>query len=130
MKKLLVISVTILMTLTVLAASPKKGVEVLYFKAQLSCCQARACNTLENDIKTLIAANFDASKVTFTEILLTDEKNKALIEQYKAKSQTVVVVNAKKKKTIDVSDLVRTYLRNGDKATFEKELIQKIKNLK
>ena len=130
MKKLLVISVTILMTLTVLAASPKKGVEVLYFKAQLSCCQARACNTLENDIKTLIAANFDASKVTFTEVLLADTKNKALIEQYKAKSQTVVVVNAKKKKTIDVSDLVRTYLRNGDKATFEKELIQKIKNLK
>ena len=130
MKKLLVISVTILMTLTVLAASPKKGVEVLYFKAQLSCCQARACNTLENDIKTLIAANFDSSKVTFTEVLLADTKNKALIEQYKAKSQTVVVVNAKKKKTMDVSDLVRTYLRNGDKATFEKELIQKIKNLK
>ena len=130
MKKLLVISVTILMTLTVLAASPKKGVEVLYFKAQLSCCQARACNTLENDIKTLIAANFDTSKVTFTEVLLADAKNKALVEQYKAKSQTVVVVNAKKKKTIDVSDLVRTYLRNGDKATFEKELIQKIKNLK
>ena len=130
MKKLLVISVTILMTLTVLASSPKKGVEVLYFKAQLSCCQARACNTLENDIKTLIAANFDASKVTFTEVLLADTKNKALIEQYKAKSQTVVVVNAKKKKTMDVSDLVRTYLRNGDKATFEKELIQKIKNLK
>ena len=68
MKKLLVISVTILMTLTVLASSPKKGVEVLYFKAQLSCCQARACNTLENDIKTLIAANFDTSKVTFTEV--------------------------------------------------------------
>ncbi len=130
MKKLLVISVTILMTLTVLAASPKKGVEVLYFKAQLSCCQARACNTLENDIKTLIAANFDTSKVTFTEVLLADAKNKALVEQYKAKSQTVVVVNAKKKKTMDVSDLVRTYLRNGDKATFEKELIQKIKNLK
>ena len=130
MKKLLVISVTILMTLTVLAASPKKGVEVLYFKAQLSCCQARACNTLENDIKTLIAANFDASKVTFTEVLLADAKNKALIEEYKAKSQTVVVVNAKKKKTMDVSDLVRTYLRNGDKATFEKELIQKIKSLK
>lgn len=130
MKKLLVISVTILMTLTVLAASPKKGVEVLYFKAQLSCCQARACNTLENDIKTLIAANFDTSKVTFTEVLLADAKNKALVEQYKAKSQTVVVVNAKKKKTMDISDLVRTYLRNGDKATFEKELIQKIKNLK
>ena len=130
MKKLLVISVTILMTLTVLAASPKKGVEVLYFKAQLSCCQARAYNTLENDIKTLIAANFDTSKVTFTEVLLADAKNKALVEQYKAKSQTVVVVNAKKKKTMDVSDLVRTYLRNGDKATFEKELIQKIKNLK
>jgi hypothetical protein len=129
MKKLLVISVTILMTLTVLAASPKKGVEVLYFKAQLSCCQARACNTLENDIKTLIAANFDTSKVTFTEVLLADAKNKALVEQYKAKSQTVVVVNAKKKKTIDVSDLVRTYLRNGDKATFEKELIQKINTL-
>ena len=130
MKKLLLISVTILMTLTVLAASPKKGVEVLYFKAQLSCCQARACNTLENDIKTLIAANFDTSKVTFTEVLLADAKNKALVEQYKAKSQTVVVVNAKKKKTMDISDLVRTYLRNGDKATFEKELIQKIKNLK
>ena len=130
MKKLLVISVTILMTLTVLAASPKKGVEVLYFKAQLSCCQARACNTLENDIKTLIAAYFDTSKVTFTEVLLADAKNKALVEQYKAKSQTVVVVNAKKKKTMDISDLVRTYLRNGDKATFEKELIQKIKNLK
>jgi len=129
MKKLVLLTVLALITAAAFATTPKKKVEVLYFKAQLTCCQARACNSLENDIRTFIAANFDTTKVQFTEIKLADETNKTLIKQYNAKSQTVVLVNAKKKKNMDVSDLVRHYLRNGDKTTFEKELLQKIKEI-
>lgn len=106
----------------------KSTVEVLYFKAQLTCCQAAACNNLENEVKSIIENNFAGKTVTFKQVALADQANKALVEKYNAKSQTVVLVATKNKKetSVDVSDIVRRYVRTNDKATFEKELTDKI----
>lgn len=110
----------------------KNNVEVLYFKAKLGCCQSRACNTLEADIKAVIDRNFNEKGVTFKQIMLADEANKALVEKYNAKSQTVILVASDKKKkqtSVDVSDIVRKYTKGGSKEVFEKELTDKINAL-
>src|SRR5574344_80463 len=69
----------------------KNKVEVLYFKAQLSCCKAASCNKIENEIKDIIKKNFEGKAVGFKQVLLSDQANKALIEKYNAKSQTVIL---------------------------------------
>ena len=106
-------------------------VEVLYFKAQLPCCQARACNALEGDIKKTIETNFQNKNVSFREIKLNDPSNSELIKQYNAKSQTVVLLKTKRGKTksIDVSGIVSGYTRNNDYETFQKNLTEEINKL-
>lgn len=106
----------------------KNKVEVLYFKAQLSCCKAASCNKIENEIKDIIKKNFEGKAVGFKQVLLSDQANKALIEKYNAKSQTVILVSKKKKKETfaDLSDIVQKYSNSKDKATFEKEIINRI----
>jgi len=127
MKKIIVLLALSIVTIGLHAQ--KNAVEVLYFKAQLGCCKAAACNNLENEVKDIVEKNFKKKGVTFKQILLADEANKALVEKYDAKSQTIVLVSTKKKKetSVDVSDIVRKYVRSNDKAVFEKELTGKIK---
>lgn len=121
MKKIVSIVAMCMIAISVFAQTSKT--EVLYFKAQLACCQARACNTLENDIKGIVTKNFP-NDVIFKQVALADESNKALVDKYQAKSQTVVLVNSKG--SIDVSDIVRAYVRSGDKDAFEAALVAKI----
>ena len=110
------------------AQSSKSKIEIFYFKANLSCCKARACNALEADVKSVIEKHFPKENISFKVIKLEDEANKALIEKYNAKSQTVVIVKKKKKKetATDVSAIVRDYAIKKDKEKFEKELKNKI----
>ncbi len=122
--------VTLLLAVGAMAQTSSKKIEVLYFKANLSCCQARACNNLETVTKDIIANNFSADDVAFKTIALADEANKNLVDTYNAKSQTVIVINNKKKKHINVSAALAKYARDNDKAAYEKELIAKIKGLK
>ncbi|MDR2010936.1 MAG: hypothetical protein LBQ22_10705 [Bacteroidales bacterium] len=107
----------------------KNNVEVLYFKAELACCQATACNNLESEIKSIVEKNFPSENVTFKQVSLVNDANKALVSKYNAKSQTVVLVTTKngKESSIDVSDIVRKYVRNENKKAFEKSMIEKIK---
>jgi hypothetical protein len=102
--------------------------EVIYFKAELSCCQAKSCNALEGVVKEIVEKNFKSETVNFKEVKLADESNKELIEKHNAKSQTVVIVAKKKKKetVIDVSDIIRTYSRNQNRDDLEKQLLAKI----
>lgn len=127
MKKLILFLVLSLITTGVFAQ--KNKAEVLYFKAQLPCCQATACNSLEQEVKLIIEKNFTKGEISFKQVALGDAGNKALVDKYSAKSQTVVIVNTKKKtnNSVDVSDIVRRYARTDDKASFEKELVAKIK---
>ncbi|PKP39192.1 MAG: hypothetical protein CVT98_02795 [Bacteroidetes bacterium HGW-Bacteroidetes-15] len=109
-------------------ASVAQKAEVLYFKAELACCQAKACDAIEADVKAIIDNNFDDETVTFKEVKLAEASNKELVEIHKAKSQTVVIIAKKKKKEtiVDVSDIVRNYSRSRNKAVFETELLAKI----
>ncbi len=126
MKKIIILLVMSIATIGLFAQ--KNKVEVLYFKAQLSCCKAASCNKIENEIKDIIKKNFEGKAVGFKQVLLSDQANKALIEKYNAKSQTVILVSKKKKKETfaDLSDIVQKYSNSKDKATFEKEIINRI----
>ena len=126
MKKIILFLTLSIVTIGLFAQ--KNKAEVLYFKAQLPCCQATACNNLEQEVKSIIEKNFTKGEVSFKQIALADTNNKALVDKYNAKSQTVVIVNHKKKNnsSLDLSDLVRGYARTDDKATFEKELVAKL----
>ncbi len=105
-------------------------IEVLYFKADLACCRARACDNLEKDVQSMIGAAYKADDLKFTTVQISDEANNALVEKHNARSQTVVIVTThRRKETVtDISDIVRIYSRNRDKTNFEKELLARISN--
>jgi hypothetical protein len=125
MRKILL--VVAIVTFTSIASIAQKA-EVIYFKANLACCPARACNALEGEVKQIIESNFSTDKVTFKAVLIADEQNKDLVEKHSAKSQTVVIIAKKKKKEtiIDISDIIRNYNRNKSKEELETQLIAKI----
>jgi hypothetical protein len=123
---------TIHLTLAILflgIALHAQKAEVLYFKANLPCCQARACNTLETDIKNVISTQYNDKDVVFKTIRIADEENAELVKKYNAKSQTVVIINNSKKKNniTDASNIVRSYARSNDKDLFEKDFALKLK---
>jgi hypothetical protein len=127
MKNLLLVLVSFFLIHAATAQKTASKVEVLYFKANLSCCQAKACNNLESTIKEIVEENFSSQEVIFKTVAIADEANASLVAKYNAKSQTVVMVNTKKNKSLDVSDIVRQYLRDGDKTVFSKSLVEKAK---
>lgn len=100
----------------------------MYFKAELACCKARACAALENDLKTIVENNFTNGNVVFKEVKLSDPENASLVEQYKAQSQTVIIVVNKKKKfsSVDATNLVKDYVKSQDKAGFETAFVKLI----
>jgi hypothetical protein len=129
MKKSLISLIIIVLSATYIFAQTSKGsVEVLYFKANLACCKAKACNALESDIQRIITTNYPTGNVIFKEIRLADEANKSLVEKYTARSQTVILIykGKKKEKYFEVSDIVQNYNMNKDPVVFEKQLKEKI----
>ena len=92
MKRIILISLLAMLAISgnLFAQSNKKSVEVLYFKANLACCKAKACNALEGNIKSIIDKNYPNGNVNFKVVKLADEANKELVDKYKAQSQTVV----------------------------------------
>ena len=130
MKKIILISLLAMLSVsgTLFAQSNKKSVDVIYFKANLACCKATACNALEGNIKSVIGKVYPQGNVNFKVVKLADEASKKLIDKYKAQSQTVVIVSRKKKKevSVDVSDLVSIYAKDNDQAKFEMAFTEKI----
>jgi hypothetical protein len=130
MKKILFILLLAIIagTATTFAQQKKGGIEVLYFKANLACCKARACNTLESQVKGIIEKNWADGSVTFRQVKLSDTLNNELIKKYNAQSQTLVIVKTKKKKatSVDASSILQEFARNNDAAAFEKNLIGKV----
>jgi len=115
---------------TNLLASGKAQTEVLYFKDQLGCCQARSCDALEKNVKEFIEKNFSSDQVAYKQVDLKDKANAELVKKHKAKSQTVVVITKNKKgaeKAVDISDVIRNYNRSRSLENLEKELVEKIK---
>ena len=127
-KQLLILVIAVMAGVSVFAQTNKKSIEVLYFKANLACCKAKACNMLESEIQTIIEKTYTDGSVLFKEVKLADDSNKVLVEKYKAQSQTVVLVKKRKGKEIsaDVSDIVKQYLTDKNKEKFEADLVQRI----
>ena len=116
------------LTVNVFGQSNKKSVEVLYFKANLACCKARACDALQADVDSVLIKYFPKENIEFKVIRLADTLNYDLIAKFDAKSQTVVVVKKKGKKEVaaDVSSILQDYVLKCDKVLFENELKDKI----
>lgn len=132
MKKLLLLSISILLTISLYSQKNSSAV-VMYFKADLACCPARACASLEKDVQSVIESNFTNKQVVFKAVKISDPENAELVKQLNAKSQSVVVVFKNKKKitNVDASKIVADYSRNRNKETLENELVKLIKdNLK
>lgn len=127
-KTALFLAIIIISASALFAQSTKGKAEVLYFKANLACCKAKACNVLEADIKGIVEKNYPKGNVVFKEVKIAEESNKPLVDKYQASSQTVIIVKKKKKKetSVNVSDLVQNYMKNQDKIALETELIAKI----
>ena len=106
--------------------------EMLYFKANLACCKARACNQLESNLKSIVENNFSNDEAAFRRVKIANTQNKALVNKYDAKSQTVIIVVDRmigKDKTFDISDMVARYNRSRDKKTDENEIVDKINSV-
>ena len=133
MKKIILMLFMALITVTgvTLAQQKKTTAEVLYFKANLACCKAKACNSLESSVKTIVERNWTDGKVVFRQVKLNDTVNNALIKKYSAQSQSLVIVVTRKKKetSTDVSAMLRDFAAKHDTATFERDLTSKIREM-
>ncbi|HPD64284.1 MAG TPA: hypothetical protein P5050_02260 [Bacteroidia bacterium] len=129
MKKLVLLFPLSLLIFTQFSFAQKA--EVLYFKADLACCQAKACNALENDVKTVVQKLYPGGEVVFKTLRLADPANKPQVDKFNAKSQTVVIVAKTKKgeKTLDITDIVRNYNISKDMAVFEANMKKKFEEI-
>ncbi|TCO08384.1 hypothetical protein [Natronoflexus pectinivorans] len=124
MRKLILIAAIALMSGM---ATMAQKTEVLYFKANLGCCMARACDLLQNDIKSMVESNFEASEVIFKEVRLADPANADLVQKFNARSQTVIIVkNGDTENFKDISADARTYLRSRNSEEFESKLVASV----
>lgn len=129
-KSFLIIVLLIVANITTFAQSTK--VEVLYFKANLSCCRAKACNDLEADILGIVKSNYKNGNVVFKQIKIADEANKDLVLKYNAQSQTVILVKSNKNaivKTEDISQQAKQYQFDKNKEVLESVIKTKINEL-
>lgn len=111
-------------TASIFAQQKKSGIEVLYFKANLACCKARACNTLEAKVQEIIEKNWTDGTVKFRQVKLSDTLNNQLIDMYHAQSQTLIIEKTTKKKVIsrDATSILQEFAKTNDAATFQKNL--------
>jgi hypothetical protein len=102
--------------------------EVLYFKAELSCCRERACTALENELKAFVENQFKNGEVVFKTVKISDPSNATLVQKHNAASQSVVVVTRgrRSEKSEDLSDLVKKYTLNRNKTDFETAFLDKV----
>ncbi|MFW5852155.1 MAG: hypothetical protein ACOCWB_08025 [Bacteroidota bacterium] len=132
MKNLRIYFLLSFLAISGIAFSQSAQTEVLYFKADLPCCPARACNLLENNLQSLIEKNVPSEKVAFRVVKLSDTTHAEIVEHFDAKSQTVIIVKDRfllKDVEIDISDIVAQYARSRNKEEIETEIVQKIQSV-
>jgi hypothetical protein len=118
----------LLMVATASAKDKKNVIEVLYFKANLACCKAKACNALEANVKEIVDKNWTDGSVTFRQVKLSDSTNAELVKKYNAQSQTLILVKSTRKKdaSLDISTILQEYAKTNDAQKFENEFTAKV----
>lgn len=132
MKKMISLLLVVLFATTfVKAQSGNAKVEVLYFKANLTCCKARTCNAIEADIKSLVESKYADGKVVFKQVKIADSLNAPLVSKYNAQSQSVIIrkITTKKDVYFDASDIVKQYYVDLKKDVFEQQFLAKVNEL-
>ncbi|MDD3875575.1 MAG: hypothetical protein PHT69_03085 [Bacteroidales bacterium] len=122
----------VLFTMSLIGLSSyAQKVEVLYFKADLACCAARACANLEGQVKAVVEENFNNRDVVFKSIRIADPENAALIEKYSARSQTVIIRSLKRRSVnfTDATTMVRDFSRSQDQEAFKQSFLSAIRAL-
>jgi hypothetical protein len=121
---LLMMIAVVVVTTMAFSQSKNKSVEVLYFKARQCACKTRACNALENQVRSIIDQDFPDKNIEFKQVWLDDKKSAAIIEKYHATGQTVVMVRTKRKKewSTDLTEPVKNLTVTGKSATAKAEL--------
>jgi len=127
----LLVPVLLMLSVFTFGQSAKKNIEVLYFKANLACCKAKACDALQKDVESAVTNYSSKENIGFRVVKLVDAANKDLVEKYQAKSQTVVIVKTKGKKETfaDVSDIVQEYSKTKNKDQFEIAMTGKLNEI-
>ena len=128
MKKFIGSFLVILFITNVAFSQTKCSVEVLYFKAKLCGCKARVCDALEANVRSLIQEEYPDMNIEFKTVSLADAANKDLIAKHNARSQTVVMIQTKKKNetVVDLTAIVQTYSRDRNKEKFKNDLTIKV----
>jgi hypothetical protein len=106
-------------------------IKVLYFKAELSCCMAAACNTMQTDIANIVSEKFD-DNVQYELVSIANEANSQLVSKYNAISQTVVLEKYQNNVLVDFTDITRTvkqYAFDKNKEKFTEALQKEVDNL-
>lgn len=130
MKRTLTLVVTTIMFIGFAYGQKKNSTEVLYFKTPLACCKARSCNVLQADIDSIVVKYFKDEKIQFKVVMINDDTNKELVEKFKAESQTVIMVQTKRKKEFvtDLTPIVVAYKSSYDREKFETDMKNTIKS--
>ena len=130
MKKIpFLLMLTFVVMATMASAKEKKNaIEVLYFKANLACCKAKACNALEGKVKEIVDKNWTDGSVTFRQVKLSDSTNTDLVKKYNAQSQTLILVKTNKKKeaSLDISAILQECGKTNDVQKFETDFTAKV----
>ena len=123
MKKISIISVTLLLLLSVFTVDAVKTqktttvtnaakVEVYYFHFTRRCftCQAVETET-QKIIATLYPTQYKAGKITFKSINLAEKESKAMAEKCKAEGQALLIISGNKR--IDLTDTGFMYAKSN-----------------
>ena len=131
MKRILLLTLTLVMTTLVFAQKPAK-LQVIYFHAKNRC---PTCISIEENTKktldTYFAGQLKDGTIKFQVLDLSEEKNEKLIEKYQAEGSSLYLtrIDGKKETTTDFTNFAFSYSRYqaekfiaGLKAEIEKNL--------
>ena len=123
MKKISIISVTLLLLLSVFTVDAVKTqktttvtnaakVEVYYFHFTRRCVTCQAVETeTQKIIATLYPTQYKAGKITFKSINLDENESKAMAEKCKAEGQSLLIISGNKR--LDLTDTGFMYAKSN-----------------
>ena len=123
MKKISIISVTLLLLLSVFTVDAVKTqkttivtnaakVEVYYFHFTRRCVTCQAVETeTQKIIATLYPTQYKAGKITFKSINLDEKESKVMAEKCKAEGQSLLIISGNKR--LDLTDTGFMYAKSN-----------------
>ncbi len=103
-----------------------QNVEVLYFRADLGCCQARACEFFSGQVKEAMEQNYNSKDVVFRVVRIASPDNADLVKAHNARSMSLVVVNSANGKSKDMSHALAEYRRDRDMDKLEAAIAEAV----